>query len=352
MGVAEERDMNADSRAPIFSVIVPTRNRPVLLAKALFSLKNQTVPAERFEVLVVDSGSADHTREIVREAEMNMKNLRYFFTAIPGLHAARHLGMENAHGDILVYCDDDVEALPTWLEAIAAGFSRTDAAMVGGKCLPKFESDPPRWLLKRWTTQGEHGKFLGFLSILDFGETVKEIPPTYVIGCNFAIRRQSLLAAGGFHPDSMPAELLFYRGDGETWVGRAVAAQGGKALYHPGATVCHFVPEERMTLDYFYRRAFAEGISRSFAHIRKTRLIDNLQEDDSPPRRSWQQRSHRFLLDLSMALPCHHPLFRAEKKGWRDGFRSHQERFHADPELRAWVLRANWLEHAGPARRT
>jgi glycosyltransferase involved in cell wall biosynthesis len=328
------------------SVIIPTRNRAILLSKALYSLRNQTLPAEQFEVLVVDNGSDDNTREIVAQAQARQKNLHYFFTAIPGLHAARHLGMEKAQSAILVYTDDDIEAFPTWLEGIADGFSQPDVAMVGGKSLPKFESDPPRWLMKRWKTTGELGYFFGALSILDFGEIIREIPPTYVIGCNFAIRKRALLAAGGFHPDSMPPEFLFYRGDGETWVGRAAAAQGGKVLYHPRAVVYHFVPSARMTSDYMYQRFFAEGITRSFVRLRKINNIDNSLPDDPPPARSWRQRAYCFIYLAAMALPFHHHLQRIEKKGLRNGYRCHQKRFHEDPQLRAWVLQPDWLNNS------
>jgi glycosyltransferase involved in cell wall biosynthesis len=300
----------------------------------------------------VDNGSTDNTREIVGQAQAKLKNLHYFFTALPGLHAARHLGMEKAQSEILVYTDDDTEASPTWLEGVADGFSRPDVVMVGGKCLPKFESAPPHWLLKRWTSPIKHGFFLGFLSILDFGETVREIPPTYVIGCNFAIRKQTLLGVGGFHPDSMPEEFLFYRGDGETWVGRAVAEQGWKALYHPQATIYHFVPSLRMTFDYFYRRAFAEGITRSFVHLRRIKNIDRLLPDNSPSAHSWWQRLYYFVQQVAMVLPFHHQLRRVEKKGLRDGFHCHQEQCHGNPELHAWVLKQDWLNDACSKKQT
>jgi glucosyl-dolichyl phosphate glucuronosyltransferase len=330
------------------SVIVPTRNRAPLLAGVLHSLAKQTLPAEQFEVLVVDSGSSDNTRGIVTQAQAHLKNLHYFSTDIPGLHAARHLGMEKAGSEILVYTDDDIEAFPTWLEGVADGFFRHQATLLGGKCLPKFAVDPPRWLMNRWAKPITPGRFLAALSILDFGESIKEIPAAYVIGCNFAIRKQALLAVGGFHPDAMPAELLIYRGDGETWVSRSVAARNGKVLYHPLAAIYHLVPPERMTASYFYRRNFAEGITRSFVHLRRLHKIDASLPDDPPPAPLWRQRTCRFMKQAAMALSFRRHLLRIEKKGLRDGYRFHQERFRKDPGLQAWVLKPDWLND--PAR--
>ncbi len=56
--------------------------------------------------------------------------------------------MKMAKSDILVYADDDIEAFPTWLAAIAESFQNQDVVLVGGKNLPKFEATPPEWIKK------------------------------------------------------------------------------------------------------------------------------------------------------------------------------------------------------------
>jgi glucosyl-dolichyl phosphate glucuronosyltransferase len=98
----------------MISVIIPTRNRAELLRAALLSLSLQTLPPEDFEVLVVDNGSTDHTKKVVNGFN-GLMHLRYFFDPTPGLHVGRHRGLREASGEILVYGDDDIEALPTWL---------------------------------------------------------------------------------------------------------------------------------------------------------------------------------------------------------------------------------------------
>lgn len=326
------------------SVIVPSRNRAVLLARTLQSLRGQELPADQFEVLVIDSGSTDDTRDMVARAQLDQNNLHYFRAARPGLHAARHLGMANARSDVLVFTDDDIEASPTWLAAVADGFFNRQATLLGGKCLPRFETAPPRWLMKRWQTASGLGRYLPALSLLDFGELVREIPATRVFGCNFAIRRDALLAAGGFHPDAMPDELLLYRGDGETWVGRAVAANGGKVLYHPQATVFHFVPSARMNTAYFYRRYFAQGISRSFVRCRQLNRLDAAWPAAPAPFASWPRQVFRSARRALGVFSMQQRLRRIEQKGLRDGYRCHQDRFRRDAALRAWVLRPDWLD--------
>ena len=77
----------------MLSVIIPTRNRADFLQLALQSLQSQTLPADLFEVLVIDNGSTDNTEQIVASLQQQLGNVRYFFDPTPGLHVGRHLGM-------------------------------------------------------------------------------------------------------------------------------------------------------------------------------------------------------------------------------------------------------------------
>jgi glycosyltransferase involved in cell wall biosynthesis len=120
------------------SVIIPTRNRANYLKNAFESIKNQSLPSNEYEVIVVDNGSTDNTKQIVEEFNSNVQNIRYFFDATPGLHIGRHIGLKESQSDILVYADDDIEAFPTWLEGIWESFQDNNVALVGGKNLPKW----------------------------------------------------------------------------------------------------------------------------------------------------------------------------------------------------------------------
>ena len=105
--------------------------------------------------------------------------------------------------------------------------------------------------------------------------SIQNHDPQLVWGCNFAIRKNILLNAGGFHPDGMPTNLLHYRGDGETHVSNYVEQKGLKCIFHPDASVYHKVTNERMTVKYFYNRGFNQGISYSFSRIRCKILSKN-----------------------------------------------------------------------------
>lgn len=336
----------------ILSVIIPTHNHCSLLQAALNSLEMQTLPRSDFEILVIDNGSTDNTKEIVELAQHRLGNVRYFYEPTPGLHVGRHLGLKMAKSDILVYADDDIEAFPTWLEAIAESFQDSEVVLVGGKNLPKWESDPPDWILKMWEPDKNGNRILGYLSILDLGNKEKEISPFYVFGCNFSIRKRVLLEASGFHPDGMPKELIIYRGDGETHVSRYIQAKGYKAFYNPKASIYHVIPRERLTIEYFGYRAFIQGISDSFSDIRKKYKKDNYDNYETNT--------------LALLKRCLRPLKRKINslinpnawqkdklntclgQAWLKGYNFHQDAIRQNPELLKWVLRDDYRYYKLP----
>ncbi len=95
---------------PKASVIVPSFNKAPELALTLAAFSHQTVEARDFEVIVVDDGSSDGTRELMARVAPGMPQLRYLHQANAGRSAARNAGIAAARGDILVF--NDAEAIP------------------------------------------------------------------------------------------------------------------------------------------------------------------------------------------------------------------------------------------------
>jgi glycosyltransferase involved in cell wall biosynthesis len=321
----------------MLSVIIPTRNRARLLRSALQSLLKQTLPADEFEVLVVDNGSSDDTREVVDGLLGQPCEVRYLFDPTPGLHVGRHLGLKEARGDVLVYADDDIEATPTWLEAIRDCFRVPGVALVGGNNYPKFEGPPPSWLQKLWQVPSFGGQAITSLSVLELPAGQRPLSPYLVWGCNFSIRKQVLLDAGGFHPDGMPEEEIRFRGDGETHVSAHVAKTGLMCLFDSRASVYHAVPNTRMSFDYFRKRSFNQGISESYTRLRNREISaaahESLLEAAVSAVRNLCKRA-RDLLPRDRELRM---LDRCVRDGYREGYNYHQRIYREDPAVRAWV---------------
>ena len=336
----------------VLSVIIPTRNRAKYLSGALESLTRQTYPLDMFEVIVVDNGSTDNTREACASFENRIPRLQYIYEDAPGLHVGRHLGMKMAKSDILVYADDDIEAFPTWLEAIAESFQDPDVVLVGGKNMPRFESDPPDWIQKMWEKDQQGERILGYLSILDLGDEKKEIKPCNVYGCNFSIRKSVLLEAGGFHPDAMPQELIKYRGDGESHVSMYIQEKGYKTLSHPKASVYHLVNKSRMTVEYFEKRAYLQGISDSFTRIRESHGIQKHPvkvEKQITLKRIMNSLKRRFTSAVKPSVEDPYSEIKSlVREAYQEGYTYHQNEVHHSPQLLTWVLKEDYWDYQLP----
>jgi glucosyl-dolichyl phosphate glucuronosyltransferase len=345
----------------ILSVIVPTRNRAPFLDGLLHSLISQTYRVDSFEVIIVDNASEDNTPDVCRSYADRIQNLRYCYASQAGLHIGRHLGLKEARGDILVYADDDIEAFPTWLSAIAEAFRDDDVALVGGKNLPKFATPPPAWIKEMWEQDCEGNRILPYLSILDLGNVLKIIDSCYVYGCNYSIRKTVLHAAGGFHPDAMPPDLVRYRGDGESHVSRFIKDNNYTTLFHPDASVYHVIPANRLTKEYFCQRAYRQGISDSYTEMRRLALQQLNSRDGygmyayltSCLRTTFTDFRVRALHILhSLRAPqnatSHTAIHDAMARAYRAGWRFHQTAVRRDPQLYRHVLRMTYFSEGMP----
>ncbi len=102
--------VNMTNYAPV-AVIIPTFNRAELLPRALESVFSQSLPAA--EVCVVDDGSDDATRQIVRE---QFPDAQYHYQDNQGVSAARNLGVASSDAPWLAFLDSDDAWHPDKLE--------------------------------------------------------------------------------------------------------------------------------------------------------------------------------------------------------------------------------------------
>jgi len=97
--------------SPLFSVVIPSYNRASLLPEALGSVASQT--CDDYEVIVVDDGSTDNTKEVV---ESHKLPVRYVYQKNQGAGAARNRGIAEARGEYIAFLDSDDTWLPWKLE--------------------------------------------------------------------------------------------------------------------------------------------------------------------------------------------------------------------------------------------
>lgn len=215
------------------SIIVPAYNAEKTLALCMESLLAQST-VEPFEIIVVDDGSIDCTREVAaRYPEVRVLHLDR-----AGASAARNLGAREARGSILCYIDADCEATPGWLESFLEAF-RAGADGAKGTLLSR-----QRALVARFT-QIEYEDRYDRMS--------PERPINFIDTASAAYRRAVFLdtGEGGFDAHLFPGasvedqELSF-----------RLAKRGCDLRFVPGATVYHRHPD---TLKAYVRRKFNIG---------------------------------------------------------------------------------------------
>lgn len=241
------------------SIIVCTYNRAESLRDTLGALKSQqTVAGREWEVIVVDNNSKDDTRQVIAEFQREWPLLRYEFEGEQGLSHARNHGIDAAHGNALLFTDDDVLPEPDWMETTLAGLEQHHADACGGYIAPIWEVPPPDWLTER---------FYGFLAVRTDRSDDYDItsPSQAPFGANMAFRRNVFEKVGGFDTSrGRKGNVLASGEDGELF--ERILAAGFKAVFLGQSRVHHKVESFRLTKRYFRRWRFQT--SRNIAQSR------------------------------------------------------------------------------------
>lgn len=128
------------------SVILCSHNpRPDYLKRVADGLRNQNLPLDCWELILVDSASIPHLKDpICLKWHPHLKIVRNDQT---GLTLARLSGIRHAEADLLVFVDDDNVLSPEYL-ARALKISETHPFLGawGGSVIPVYETPPPLWL--------------------------------------------------------------------------------------------------------------------------------------------------------------------------------------------------------------
>ncbi|MGQ0732809.1 MAG: glycosyltransferase family 2 protein [Acidobacteriota bacterium] len=180
--------------SPRLAVVVCTYNRASLLAGMLDSLTRQTLDREAFELIVVDDGSIDTTRQVV-ESFRGRLPLRYAYQRNAGLASAKNHGLFLTRAALLLFLDDDDLAHPELLERhvrMHERFSAEHDAVLGYTALDAGLADDP---LMHFVT--EVGCFLFSYPNINDGDILDY---SYFWGGRSSCKRSFLLRHGVFNP--------------------------------------------------------------------------------------------------------------------------------------------------------
>jgi glycosyltransferase involved in cell wall biosynthesis len=241
------------------SAVVATRNRAAYLRQALQSLVDQSLAPDRYEILVVDNGSQDETKQVVVGFTAS-PNLRYFYEPVPGVSRARNLGWRAAQGNYVAFLDDDAVACRDWLALYLEAFKsvRNGIGAIGGRVELVWEAPRPDWLLE---------EKLGILSVYRYsGRPVVLRADQWLSICNLAYPRKVLQESGGLREDlGRKGNVLLTSAEYD--LKRVLDSRGLPSLYHPDILVHHHISPARLAKSWFRRHAYWHGFSEALMSV-------------------------------------------------------------------------------------
>jgi glycosyltransferase involved in cell wall biosynthesis len=161
----------------MISIIIPAYNEENRIGRSLSALTSQTVPREMYEIIVVDGGSHDMTREIAANYADQV-----FIQGSARVAGARNDGFSKSRYGLVATTDADSVVAPNWVESVIQSFQDPDVVLSFGP-VTSIEKDPKN---RRYS--------LLFNGLMRFGAMTKLY--YYTLGCNTAFRKDALQRAG------------------------------------------------------------------------------------------------------------------------------------------------------------
>lgn len=282
---------------PLVSVVIPTRNRKERLLACLQALADQTYPASRFEVVVVDDASTDSTFEAVEEwIRAHQESYRVNLLRIAtnrGPAAARNAGIAASNTEMIAFIDDDCLPEKSWLEKLVNVVANKSFGGVGGQV--HLLTDQNKSLAATYMLQHH---WFGKIPMQN-GE------PDFLLTANCAYTREAIERVGGFDESFLSA------GGEDTDLGRRVRAAGFELSYTGDAIVYH---PTHTSLIRLLRSAYTYGIGAGMIAFRFPNDVQSAHRHDLEySRRSTQLMVMLKAVDKLVRL--------ASRWGFRIGFR-------------------------------
>lgn len=236
----------------VISVVIATRNRAQSLRRTLDSLRLMSPPEDAWEIVVVDNASTDDTRATIGEYESAMPRIvRYLRQERRGKSFAVNAGISEAHGELLLFTDDDVIVDAGWCRALTSAMKRSGCIGAGGRIIAEWTASPPAWL----EPQGPD-RLMNVVAF-DVGHAPGELK-TAPFGPNMAFRREAFERYGLFRTDLGPGAGRYLPGQ-DTEFGRRLLAAGERLEWVPGAMVRHELQSDKMRKRYVASWYFGYG---------------------------------------------------------------------------------------------
>lgn len=212
-------------KIPYISIIIPALNEAKHLPKVFFGLQNQSFPRCGYEIIFVDNGSTDNTKEIVS----NIVD-KYIEIDNSSVSFLRNEGAKIAKGRLLAFLDADCVPEKCWLEKAVDIYNREILAFGNKVGIPKTSG----WIEKAWFSQNKR----------------YEHKTNYINSGNFFIDKRLFDKIGGFNEELRSGE--------DTDICERIRKKGILILSNPDIKVVHL--KNPKTIKDFIKREIWHGM--------------------------------------------------------------------------------------------
>lgn len=272
---SESFETKLSSSSPNISIIIPSYNRSEFIRKILHCLGKQTLRPDQFEVIIVDDGSTDSTKQIVQKFNQwnSQIQIRYFYVprrlpvrALYNCNRAgpiRNLGASKARGEIFLFMDSDILIPQNYLQELCKQHQSYDVVVprrvyLNKETTSQSEIDPSA-MQPNNRMQINWQDYLKDFYSTDNWESL-ELPWKYFMTYCLSVRREIFFQAGGFRTN-----FISYGYEDLDW-GYRVVQSGARLKYLPTEVyhLYHFDGGSEYTLSEDFRHFQLAMSSRVF----------------------------------------------------------------------------------------
>jgi glycosyltransferase involved in cell wall biosynthesis len=238
----------------MLTVMMATHNGIGTLPQVLEAYTALEAPEGGWSVVVADNASTDGTKDVV-QGFIGRLPLTYVYEAQLGKNYALNAALPAAHGDLIVFTDDDAVPRPDWLRQFRAAADQHDEFDIfGGTIVPRWPTVPEPWILSVVPLPVVYG--------LNARRQSGPVGRQAVFGANMAVRR-SLFDLGYRFDSTIGPRGTDYAGGSEAELTQRLERDGHRAWFCSEAVVEHLIRPQHLEETWILGRARRYGRGRA-----------------------------------------------------------------------------------------